>query len=77
MLQGGMLVRLILAVRSSAQGTSYKFRFLALIPASAASGTIHGYAGIRLWNAHTGASAVCDLGRCNGGSYNPRSIARR
>ena len=33
----------------------YKFRFLALIPALSASSTIRGYAGIRLWNARTGA----------------------
>ena len=33
----------------------YKFRFLALIPAVLASSTIRGYAGIRLWNARSGA----------------------
>ncbi len=39
----------------TAQGAVYKFRFLALIPAVSASSTIRGYAGIRLWNARSGA----------------------
>ena len=37
-----------------AQGTVYKFRFLALVPLLSATSTIRGYAGIRLWNARTG-----------------------
>ena len=41
-----------------AQGNIYKFRFLALIPAAAATSTIRGYAGIRLWNARTGVFRV-------------------
>ena len=53
---------LMSALRPFAQGTVYKFRFLALIPASAASGSIHGYAGIRLWDARTGACVVLLVG---------------
>ena len=64
-------VRLMSAMLSSAQGTSYKFRFLALIPASAAGGTINGYAGIRLWTALTGARVVHHLRRHKRTSSHP------